>query len=629
MRHTSFNIRALVANCSLAAFAAGSYAQPARTVQSFLTQPDISPVFRSGQFRSLYAVPVSVELPDAFCGTDVDSPEARANVRAYLSARRAGRPVRASKISSPPDVGDERSFNVNENSWVPKDFRLVDKTAKYYLWVNIPELDNGNVTDSEVNALRDVILTQTPSASINPNQGIFLNNEDIFGHPPDFDGDGIVDILMYDIGAGSGGTLGYVSSADVLPGASGNLGNQADVLYLDSNEGTRNLSTLSVITAHEYTHLLHLSSGWDITLITEGYAEYAMVMNGFFWRGIDYLNSAAEYVLPLFSWRSTPKNGGPNARDYQRGGLFFTYVAEQVGPAMVGRMLQEPVRKGGNGLDSLLQLDGTSLAAILKDFHTANFLNDRSIAPEFGYIAVPRQNLRAVLTRRIDGEQLNNSAEPSFSTEVPEDQLSGGAVKYVTWDNVSDFRFSLDALGWNSFPSGIRDQIRLLMQSRVHARFMGIMTDGTAEFYDVQASDTETYRFAKSYSSLTMFLLQTDPEIPVGKVTYVADWTPLSQALVTSTEEDDLLPVGVSLDQNYPNPFSSRAGIWFDLDRTADVRLEVFDILGRSVMVLVNNRLSRGRHSVSVDAGMLSPATYFYRLDTGLSSITRRMIVAR
>jgi len=629
MHQSTSNIRAFLTSCLLAGMTLPSFGQVTRDVEPFLVQSRGTFVLKSGQTTGQGSDLSLIDGLGDFCATDVSSLSSRAHMAAYLTARDTDRLTRAAKSAlHPPDVGDERSFNVSENNnWQPKNFRLVDKTSRYFLWVDTAELALNRMTDSDIAALRDVTLTQTPAASINPNQGVFLNDEDIYGQPPDYDGDGMVDILMYDIGAGTGGTLGYVSSADVAPGVADGVGNQADVLYLDSNEGTRNIGTLAVIAAHEYTHLLHLSSGWDNTFITEGYAEYAMVMNGYFWRGIDYLNFPAEYVLPLFSWRTSPSNGGPNARDYQRGGLFFTYVADRIGPAGVGRMLQEVDRKGGNALDSLLRLDNRSLEGILKNFHTANFLNDLSIAPEFGYQAVPRQSLHAPLTRRINGETASTTGEPGFNTVVTNDPLNGGAVKYITWDNVSDFQFTLDAQGWDKFPAAIREQIRLQMQSRVQARFMGKLTDGTTEFYDVTASNTEVYRLRESYSSLTLFLLQTDPEVPVGKVKYDANWTPLSQALITATEDDTVLPIEVSLDQNFPNPFSGKTTIGFDLIRASDVRLEIFDLLGRRLLTPVGRRLAAGHHQIILDADKLVSGAYLYRLQTETRSITRRLVI--
>ena len=85
---------------------------------------------------------------------------------------------------------------------------------------------------------------------------------------------------------------------------------------------------------------------------------------------------------PLFNWRD---GGGPGARDYERGGLFFTYVANRVGYEAIGEMLRDEVKKGAAGLDSVLAQHGSSLSDIILDFHTANFLNDQTEDVRFGY----------------------------------------------------------------------------------------------------------------------------------------------------------------------------------------------------------------------------------------------------
>ena len=102
-------------------------------------------------------------------------------------------------------------------------------------------------------------------------------------------------------------------------------------------------------------------------------------------------------------------------------------------------------------------------------------------------------------------------------------------------------------------------------------------------------------------------------------------------------EELTLLPTVTALYQNTPNPFGGlRAGtlIHFDLPRSAQVRLEVFDIGGRLVSRLANAALAAGRHQIAwngcdphghrVDSGV-----YFYVLETGERRIARRMLVVQ
>ncbi len=79
----------------------------------------------------------------------------------------------------------------------------------------------------------------------------------------------------------------------------------------------------------------------------------------------------------------------------------------------------------------------------------------------------------------------------------------------------------------------------------------------------------------------------------------------------------DLLPQQHSLQQNYPNPFNPQTHIAFQLPAAREVTLEVFDLLGRRISVLVNGVLEAGDHAVTFNAGDLPNGTYMYRLTAG------------
>ena len=68
------------------------------------------------------------------------------------------------------------------------------------------------------------------------------------------------------------------------------------------------------------------------------------------------------------------------------------------------------------------------------------------------------------------------------------------------------------------------------------------------------------------------------------------------------------------LAQNYPNPFNPTTTIRYELPVQSEVKLEVFDVLGRRVATLVNARLSAGQYDATFDASSLSSGVYFYRL---------------
>jgi lysophospholipase L1-like esterase len=81
------------------------------------------------------------------------------------------------------------------------------------------------------------------------------------------------------------------------------------------------------------------------------------------------------------------------------------------------------------------------------------------------------------------------------------------------------------------------------------------------------------------------------------------------------------------LGQNYPNPFNPSTTIKYELPAAAVVRLSVFDMLGREVSVLVNERNRAGVHTVRVDGSYLASGAYVYRLQAGDFVSTKKMLV--
>lgn len=89
-------------------------------------------------------------------------------------------------------------------------------------------------------------------------------------------------------------------------------------------------------------------------------------------------------------------------------------------------------------------------------------------------------------------------------------------------------------------------------------------------------------------------------------------------------------PAGYSLEQNYPNPFNPFTNISFSLGRSASVRIVVFDVLGREVSELINNRLNAGKHVFRFEAENLSSGIYYYSMFTdGILFDSKKMILAK
>ncbi len=97
---------------------------------------------------------------------------------------------------------------------------------------------------------------------------------------------------------------------------------------------------------------------------------------------------------------------------------------------------------------------------------------------------------------------------------------------------------------------------------------------------------------------------------------------------VSNEEEGGELPGEFALDQNYPNPFNPSTSIRFSLATAENVTLKVYDVLGREVATLVDNKkMSAGKYSASFDAADLASGMYLYRLKAGSSFIETKSMV--
>ena len=84
-----------------------------------------------------------------------------------------------------------------------------------------------------------------------------------------------------------------------------------------------------------------------------------------------------------------------------------------------------------------------------------------------------------------------------------------------------------------------------------------------------------------------------------------------------------------NLSQNYPNPFNPSTTFLFDLPNRLFVSLKLCDVLGRDVSIIVSEELSAGKHSVHWNAGDLQSGVYFYRLQAGSFTETRKLLLLR
>jgi hypothetical protein len=88
-------------------------------------------------------------------------------------------------------------------------------------------------------------------------------------------------------------------------------------------------------------------------------------------------------------------------------------------------------------------------------------------------------------------------------------------------------------------------------------------------------------------------------------------------------------PVNFALEQNYPNPFNPKTGVRFQVLGVSEVKIAVYDLLGREVAVLVNERKAPGSYEVRFDGSGLASGVYVYRLIAGTFVQSKTMLLLK
>jgi hypothetical protein len=91
----------------------------------------------------------------------------------------------------------------------------------------------------------------------------------------------------------------------------------------------------------------------------------------------------------------------------------------------------------------------------------------------------------------------------------------------------------------------------------------------------------------------------------------------------------EVAPDQFALNGNYPNPVESSTTIEYTLKKATHVQISVYDALGRQVATLVDEKKSAGRFDVNMDTGTLSSGVYFYRIQAGDFTASKKMTVVR
>ena len=173
-------------------------------------------------------------------------------------------------------------------------------------------------------------------------------------------------------------------------------------------------------------------------------------------------------------------------------------------------------------------------------------------------------------------------------------------------------------------PEGEPSRALIFGNHGVEERLYQFGFDQTITWYDFFAN-TELTLEANEFYEVTLqpgeFHVWTDVDVPSPEMGLLG--------LPISNEEGAETPTAFGIDAAFPNPLTGIGTVRYGLAQPADVRVEVLDVLGRSVYSATEGARAAGVHTATVDAGRLPAGLYLVRVTAGDQSDVARITVAR
>jgi len=138
---------------------------------------------------------------------------------------------------------------------------------------------------------------------------------------------------------------------------------------------------------------------------------------------------------------------------------------------------------------------------------------------------------------------------------------------------------------------------------------------------------TLTASWVPANCNLSVFVYKNDPFLGSAEIQNAIVVPVIPPVSVEETGEG--VPAEYQLGQNYPNPFNPETNIRIAIQREGFVSLKVFDLTGQEVMTGVQEVLKPGVYNVQLNTAGLSSGVYFYRLNAGAFTQTRKMTLLR
>ena len=341
------------------------------------------------------------------------------------------------------------NFNTHQQYIVQSTLRAIGEFC--YIFVEDSQWLQ-TVDEETVRSVRRAFDDATPADA---NRGIYEIETELFGAPPDIDGDKRIYLLLLDIRDkathGSNFIAGFFSPVNQHRGVLRHpeigisvRSNELDMLYLDTDPLNAGSEKAFGVLAHEFEHLIHWGHDPNEAIwINEGCAEYAIFACGY--RVTGHVSSFQQNPhISLIDW---PQGAGSQLAHYGAVYLWMLYLHEHYGGSQTIAAIVKDRANGISGINNALHSRGieATFPVIYADWKVANYLDDTEFADgRYGY-----QNEQLRLRPRREHR--------SYPVSVENNLLASYASDYIPfYPGTRNGNLSLSFEGDNRLPYDVK-----------------------------------------------------------------------------------------------------------------------------------------------------------------------------
>lgn len=246
----------------------------------------------------------------------------------------------------------------------------------------------------------------------------------------------------------------------------------------------------------------------------------------------------------------------------------------------------------------------------------------------FGILENACASCHMKVTENVDGEgNVILSGGHTFSMKTPEgDDNVASCAPCHSFDSFAAVELDLNGVkdhDGDGTDEGLQDEVHGLLEqilALIPQDESGhpAITDSTVTLVQAQAA----YNYLAIEEDRSMGMHNPKFAVELLQVT-------LAQLKATDVEKTDIIPTVYSLQQNYPNPFNPTTKINFSIPKASEVKLAIYDALGREVEMLLNKNMEAGSYDFEWNAVNYAAGIYFYKIQANDFVSTKKMILLK